>query len=114
MYFIKDRCLLNAIKLGLSHAIFVLACVLEKKIHVVQILISSEADNNWAQHWKHKYKINISSCQKVICSVIIKYLYKFSVAMFINCMLIIAGLLQPRPPDKIFYKFSEKNCESLQ
>ena len=26
----------------------------------------------------------------------------------------IVGLLQPRPPDKIFYKFNEKNCECLQ
>ena len=27
---------------------------------------------------------------------------------------VIVGLLQPRPPDKIFYKFNEKNCECLQ
>ena len=26
----------------------------------------------------------------------------------------IVGLLQPRPPDKIFYKFNEKNCKCLQ
>ena len=32
VYFIKDRCLLNDIKLSLSYAVFVLACVLEKKV----------------------------------------------------------------------------------
>ena len=26
----------------------------------------------------------------------------------------IVGLHQPRPPDKILYKFNEKNCECLQ
>ena len=32
----------------------------------------------------------------------------------LNAESIIVGLHQPRPPDKIFYKFNEQNCKCLQ